>query len=331
MGDTYADLVVAATYSELIDLGHISSCAVYAPPPNHARGGWALDPVLAYQKHAAGGAGFAFFDRVSRAEEWERNFNRAGIFARTIHDKTPKDERKRALEELGSGRIHLICNVDTMTEGVDVPSASVCLLARTIGHASKYIQIVGRVLRAHPGKKTAVLLDLVDATSQHGFPTEDREYSLSGDGNGAIRRTSTSELRTCPGCSLVFLRALPSCPHCGWVAPIVVAPEIHIWNVGLRRHYAGADTPDEHKQSEYERLRTLAKRRNFSIGWVIREYEKLFHAKPPLDDVTEEEKHAEFIALFRLGAVKGYKPKFAAARYYATFGVWPPRAWNAAS
>jgi len=218
-----------------------------------------------------------------------------------------------------------------MTEGIDVPAASVCILARAMSHVSLYIQIVGRVLRSHPGKGNAILLDLVDASSRFGHPTEDREYSLDAGIDHAITRTSAGTMRTCPGCSMVFLRTLSECPHCRWSPPKIEIPDIHIWNVGLRRVYAGAATAVEHKRSEYERLRVFARRRGFSIGWVIREYEKLFASRPDLRDVTAEERRAEFNSLVETARKRDFKPTFAAARYKDLFGAWPPRSWGSAA
>lgn len=324
LGDVFQDLVVAATYSELIEAGHIAKCRVFAPPEDSVEGGWALDPVEAYKRHAEDSTAFAFFDRVQRAEEWRDNFNLAGIRAAVISDKTKPADRERYLEELGSGALRVVCNVYTMTEGVDVPSVRTCILARPFSHPSMYLQAVGRVLRPHPNKPHALLLDLVDASSSHGCPTDDRDYSLTGD---AITVSKNSGHRACPECGLMFKYGVPQCPGCGWSVPRVEAPEIVIWNVSLRRVYRGADTADEHKESERDRLLLVAQRKGWSIGWVVKEYKKLFASAPDLSFVATETKRHEYTQLRRLGIERGYKPGFAAVRFKETFGYWPPRDW----
>jgi superfamily II DNA or RNA helicase len=76
--------------------------------------------------------------------------------------------------------VRVLTNVNTLTEGVDVPEARTCILARSFGHVGGYLQAAGRVLRAAPGKESAVVVDLTGATIRHGLPTTDRTYSLSG-------------------------------------------------------------------------------------------------------------------------------------------------------
>jgi superfamily II DNA or RNA helicase len=326
LGDIFDRMIVAASYSELLRDGHIAPCVVYAPPATQARSGWSLDPVTAYEKYTPSTRAFVFFNRIPRAEEWERNFNVAGVMARTISQKTSADDRQSILDQFRTNRIKVICNVNTMTEGVDVPAAATCILARPCAHASTYLQMVGRVLRPYPGKEHATLLDLVDASSKHGYPTEDRNYSLDGQAITATR-TDASGLRKCLRCSAMFSRVMSCCPQCGLVVVIAPPPQVHIWNMDLRRVYAGSNTPDEHKRNEYDRLRSVARGRGFSITWVIREYQKLFTDVPFLGDVDDDERQREYQDLVRVGREKGFKSGFAAARYKSIFGSWPPRSW----
>lgn len=324
LGDVFDALVVAASYSELLESGHLAPCVVYAPPPDKASSGWSCDPVTAYTRYAPGTLAFAFFDRVARATEWERAFCLAGVPARTIDGKTKASDRDSALASFSAGHTRVLCNVATMTEGVDVPAAGTCILARCPDHASTYLQMVGRVLRPHPGKPHALLLDIVDATSRHGYPTEDREYSLTGK---AITRTVKSEVRRCAECMAMFPNSLGACPMCGWVPPRPKPAEVRIYDAGLARVYRGAETADEHKTAERDRLLALAKRRSMGLWFVVREYKKLFGAEPSLTDLTEPDRRAEYDSLRAVGIAKGFKPGFAAKRYQMLFGTWPPRSW----
>jgi superfamily II DNA or RNA helicase len=324
MGDVCSEMVVAASYSELLAAGHLAPCVVYAPPRDKASSGWACDPVQAYQQFAPGTMAFAFFDRVARSTEWERAFCLAGVNARTIDGKTKDKDRDRYLEDFAAGLVRVLCNVATMTEGVDIPAAATCLLARCPDHASTFLQMVGRVLRPHPSKPHALLLDLVDATARHGYPTEDREYSLTGK---AIQRASKSEVRRCAECMAMYPNGLAACPLCGWVPPKPRPVEVRIYDAGLQRVYQGADTADEHKLSEYRRLRMLAKRQGYGLQFVVKEYKKLFGVEPSLRGVPEQDKRAEYDALRAVQIAKGLKPGFVGVRYKALFGAWPPREW----
>jgi superfamily II DNA or RNA helicase len=329
LGDIFTALVVAASYSELLAAGHLAPCVVYAPPPDKASAGWSCDPVMAYQKYAPGTIAFAFFDRVARSNEWERAFSLAGIQARTIDGKTPDRDRADILEGFARGNPRIVCNVATMTEGVDVPAAATCILGRCPEHPSTFLQMVGRVLRPHPGKPHALLLDISDATSRHGYPTEDREYSLTGQ---AITRASKSEVRRCAECMAMYPSKLPACPMCGWVPPKPKPIEVRIYAAELARVYAGADTPDEHKLAEFQRLIELAKRKGWALYFVVKEYKKLFADEPPqqwLRALPEDIRLAEYHSLKLAQLTRGFKPGFVPARYKAMFGVWPPREWSA--
>jgi DNA repair protein RadD len=324
LGDIFDSLVVAASYSELLAAGHLAPCVVYAPPPDEAKSGWSCDPVTAYTKFSPGTLAFAFFDRVARSNEWERAFSLAGVQARTVDGKTPDKDRARYLDQFASGQVQVLCNVATMTEGVDIPAASTCLLGRCPEHASTYLQMVGRVLRPFPGKPHALLLDIVDATSRHGYPTEDREYSLTGK---AITRAAKSDVRRCAECMAMFPSSLLACPLCGWSPPKPKPPDVRICDAGLRLVYQGADTKDEHKAAELERLVMVAKRRSIGLWWVQREYKKLFGAEPSLRSLPDDAKRAEYEALRVVQRAKGFKPGFVSVRYKQLFGSWPPREW----
>lgn len=325
LGDVFDDIVVAATYSELIDQGHVAPCVVHTSPPEHPVTGWALDPVEAYKRYAEDSIAVAFFDRVQRAEQWKDNFNLAGIRAAALSDKTPKDERERIIADLNAGNIRVCCNVNVLTEGTDIPPLRTCILARPFSHASPFMQAAGRVLRPHPSKPYAILLDLCDQYAQHGSPTDDRVYSLTGD---AITVSRSTGMRSCPACGYPFPYGCPECPRCHWIVPKPPMPEVKIWNVELRRVYRGAETADEHKCAERDRLLGLAERKDWSLGWVVKEYRKLFDADPVLTGLPESARRKEYDRLRRTARERGFKPGFAKIRYKTLFGGWPPRAWD---
>lgn len=328
LGDIFSALVEAASYSELIQAGHLVDCHVDRNPADEAVNGWSRDPLTAYLALAPAEQGpcFAFFDRVARAEEWAEKFSAAGIRAAVVSEKTPRADRVWALESFARGDVRVLCNVATLTEGVDVPAASVCILASPCSHPSIYLQKCGRVLRPSPGKTHAVLLDLVSASWVHRIPTADRVYSLTGKAIQAAEKTVA--LTVCLECGHTHLSAQRQCPRCGFIRTTPPPPTIRIWNVQLRRVYAGAATPEPAKSDEFSRLRAVAQAKGFTIGFAIREYSKLFSAPPPLDSVTDDEWRAEYDALRRLGAARGFKPGFAAARFKSLRGAWPPRAWG---
>lgn len=318
LGDRFSRLVVAAHYSDLLRDGFLVDCRVLRPDEVLSKG-LALDPVDAYLKHGEQRAGFVFVQRVSQAKEIAERFRAAGIEARAVTERCSTAERDAAIDGLASGEVRLLVNVYTLTEGVDIPHASVCILARPVGHVSQYLQIAGRILRPCPAKQDALLIDLTGASHLHGLPTEDRIYSLDGVG---IRRKSQS-VTTCQLCGASYESGPTACPECGFVLPHKDWKPPRVMNVELRAVYRGAATPDDAKRREYERLRAEQRATGRSVESVVVRFRDLFGEAPNLDDVTIAERRDEYRRLAKIGAQKGYNGNFAGARYKSIFGTWP--------
>lgn len=323
LGDLFSGMVVAAKYTELVRDGFLVPCACYQPPASMG-GDLAQDPLAAYQRYAENSRTFGFAASVALAHELAERFTAAGYPSACIHAQTPRRERDEIVDRFSAGELRAIWNCNTMTEGVDVPAARCVILARSFRHVGSYLQAAGRVLRPHPDKPHAILIDLTGATLAHGMPTEDREYSLDGEG---IKRTSLAPLRNCAECGATVLSAVRVCPECGYEAPAQEKPDPKIYDLELKAVFAGADTPSDAKGREYRRLRQVAKDKGWSLGWVVREYKKLFNEDPVMVDVGEEEQREELARLRALAAEKGWKPGFAGVRFKTMFGKWPPRGW----
>lgn len=179
LGDIFTSLVVAANYSELINGGFLVPVRAYRPTTCLGND-LAQDPVDSWLSLSEGSRAFVFCPRVEIAEATAQRFRDVGVIAATIEAETPSRERDRILTDFRRGRIKVITNVNTMTEGVDVPEARTVILAKAYGHAGAFMQACGRVLRTANGKEDAIMIDLTGASIRHGLPTDDREYSLSG-------------------------------------------------------------------------------------------------------------------------------------------------------
>lgn len=319
LGDLFETMVVAASYPQLVDAGHIVPARVFAPDGALAKG-LANNPVQAYLKHGEGGQCFLFAASVELAYQFAREFREAGISAECIEGTTNSDKRKDLLDRFRAGELRVLTNVYVLTEGVDVPAASVCLIARGVGHVTPYLQMVGRVLRPAPGKEYGIVIDLSGVTYTHGLPTELREYSLTG----GIRRLPKSEraLRVCQRCGMTFVGV--KCSRCGFQLESK-KPRPTIYDMTLREVYAGAATPEEAKRRWLNEQLLLTKK---SYAQLVHEYVRLFDQKPR--DVPEGVRKAEWQRLLERALQEGHKAGWAAHRYKASFGTWPPREWRAA-
>lgn len=136
--------------------------------------------VASHQKYAGGRQAVAFTTTVDGARELAGVFNEAAISASFASAETPKEERRRILDDFRKGRTRVLCNVGLYTEGLDVPEVSCIHQVRPTQSDSLYIQMVGRALRLFPGKTDALILDYA--------PLEAREIVMLGDVLGAPAR-----------------------------------------------------------------------------------------------------------------------------------------------
>lgn len=328
LGDMFQAMVVAAHYSELIRDGYLVPLRVLRPESQLDRG-LAKTPLEAYQARGEGRKGFGFARTIEEATRLAREFTAAGIPSAVVDAGTSRDERRRAIAMLDAGELRILWSVYALTEGVDVPSASVGILARSFGHASTLLQAAGRVLRPAHGKRDALLLDLPGVTHEHGVPTADRDYTLQG----MPLKRGLAAVKVCQACGYCWDKP-GACPRCGFAVVEAKEPKPpRIYNAELREVYAGAATPDAAKRVEAARLLERARERGYSDYWAKRQYEELFLEPMPelraLDDV--ERKKTEYRRLLDVAKSRGHKPGWAAWQYKVTYGSWPPKSWTLSS
>ena len=216
LGDIFDALVVGSTVRELTDLGHLVPCRVYAPAAGTLETGeMVLSPAQAYLDRAEGQRAVVFCTTVEHAERVAGEMMAAGIPTGVVHGESGA-ARRTALDDLAAGRLRAVANVHVLTEGWDLPSVAVCILARKPVHVGTFLQMVGRVLRPAPGKTYATLLDLCGSVIEHGPPDAEHEYALDGRG---ISKVDREAIRQCVACGGVFLAGPAQCPMCGHTAP----------------------------------------------------------------------------------------------------------------
>lgn len=318
LGDMFTDLIVGAQYSELIDQGFIVPAKVFQPARGYnvsKRFALALDPIEALARYGRGQA-FGFAPSVKLAREYAARSDRYA----SIDGKVPKSERRRIIDAFRAGSLDVLWNYNVLTEGVDIPSAETVILGRAFSHVSAYMQAVGRVLRSAEGKEYAIVIDLGGVTHIHGFPTDDRVYSLDGDG---IRKTDVQLLRNCPKCGCTLPAVQMLCDECGYEFKTRDPRIPQCFSLELQEAMAGTRTVESAKEAEYNELRAIQKRGRKSLRWLAKEYKKRFQCKPAFSDVTRDEKHREH-ALMRAEAMRrGYRLGWVSHQFHALFGHYP--------
>lgn len=128
----------------------------------------ALDAIAkAYVDHAADRPGVVFTPTVATAQEAARALQTAGITAAPVWGDMGRDERRATLARYEAGDIQVLTNCMVLTEGFDAPHTSCVVVARPTKSAGLYVQMVGRGLRPAPGKRDALLLDVMGASTRH--------------------------------------------------------------------------------------------------------------------------------------------------------------------
>ncbi|GGZ28616.1 hypothetical protein GCM10010387_22600 [Streptomyces inusitatus] len=121
----------------------------------------------AYTNHAADRPGVVFTPTVATAQSMAAAFRDTGITAAAIWGDMPRDQRTQELARYKSGAVQVLTNCMVLTEGFDAPWTSCVVIARPTKSAGLYCQMVGRGLRLHEGKRDALVLDVMGASTRH--------------------------------------------------------------------------------------------------------------------------------------------------------------------
>ena len=183
------------------------------------------DAARHYLKLANGTRAIAYCVSIRHSESVSSHFNEQGIPAAHIDGTTPREEQRRIVRAFSDGDIHVLCNVDLLTTGFDlsaqvgreVPVETVIGL-RPTASVALHLQMLGRGLRRKPNP--AIFLDHAGNLKRHGFPDDEREWSLAGQPKRGKREKGAEPVTShCPECHALH-RPAPTCPNCGHEYPV---------------------------------------------------------------------------------------------------------------
>lgn len=127
--------------------------------------------VEAWQKHAAQRLTLAFCVNLEHMEGLRWTFKKAGVIVDSVSGDLEKEDRRDRLARFADGRTRVMTSVGVLTEGYDNPAVDCALMARPTQSRPLYIQMIGRSLRRHPGKKDTLILDITDNCRRHSLVT----------------------------------------------------------------------------------------------------------------------------------------------------------------
>lgn len=237
----FADcMVLGPSMRELIDAGFLSPYRIFAPPTaldlskvKTRAGDYAKDqlaeatdkPTITgdavdhYRRLAAGKRAVAFCVSVEHARHVAEQFLASGIPAEMLDGSADPAERDACIKRFERGETLVLTSCEIVSEGFDLPAIEVAILLRATKSVSLFLQQVGRALRVFPGKDEALIFDHVGAIRQHGFPDDERDWTLDGvtkKKRAANDNEPNVAIQTCPKCFSVH-RPAPVCPTCSHV------------------------------------------------------------------------------------------------------------------
>lgn len=212
--DEFDELVTGPTVRELVSWGNLVPARVWAPGKVLDKG-VARDPVELVTSECMDRRCVIFAPDGASAVTIAERLNTAGYTTETVLDGTPSETRRGVRARLAAGVTRGIVTVRAVVEGFDAPCLDCAILCAAFTTIAPWLQAIGRVVRAHPGKTEALVYDLRGAVYLHGLPEDDRVWSLEGEqGKSAPQRVAG--LRTCKSCHAVF-EPRTRCPRCGSV------------------------------------------------------------------------------------------------------------------
>lgn len=172
--------------------------------------------VKHYLKLAAGKQAIAYTYNVDSAIRLAQAFNSQGITARAVAGSTPKEERRKIIEDYHAGKIKIVTNAELFTEGLDLPNVDCVIMLRPTQSLSLYLQFAMRSMNPREGK-TAIIIDHVGNVERFGLPTDDREWALEGREKGKTSSSGATikSVTVCQTCFASFYRTGGTCPYCG--------------------------------------------------------------------------------------------------------------------
>jgi len=246
LGDIFKSLIMGPTVKELISWGNLSPFRYYSPPVavdfsdlhvkygDYVQSEVALcmdkseiigDLIAQYNKLAPGARAVCYCASIEHSQHTADMFRLAGINAMHIDGETKDIVRKAAIADFKAGKIKILCNVDLISEGFDVPAMEAVILARPTQSLTLYIQQAMRAMRIDKDNpnKVAIIIDHVGNVYRHGLPDEDREWTLESKKKKSVPREVM--MKICPKCYYAHNPA-PICPGCGHIYEVAVQEAI---------------------------------------------------------------------------------------------------------
>ena len=232
-----------------------------------------------------------FASGIGHSRLLAKRFEAEGIATAHLDGNTPMDERDDIISRLKSGALRVVCNYGVLTEGTDIPNVSAIVNCRLTQSLSLWLQMAGRGLRSHTGKRDCIIHDHGGSARLHGLPDQPQEWTLN----------RTADIQKAKKTALIPVDKVKVCPDCGRVHE----RDVLICECGYAFKRAEIrETPGELEKLTDFKAASPAKRRSDYMRWM-----------------WEQEN-------FKRKDGQPYSPGYAYAKYKSKYGVPPLFAWR---
>ena len=315
LANTYTNVVSACTVNELIEQGLLISPRVFIAKQidmsgaKKVAGEWSdkeatergikitgdvVAEWIAKTNEVFGGPKktIVFCSGVAHGADLVQKFAEAGFNFISVSYKDDDEYKRQVLEDFAKPdtEINGLIATDLLTKGFDVTDVCIGVSARPFSKSfSAHVQQLGRIMRPHDSKETAIWLD----HSGNFLRFRDQWDSLCSDGvtyldDGAEKTKPEptdveKEKSKCPKCGCLWNSATDVCAHCGFVRArkndvVSVAGEMtELSLVPKKEKYS-----PEYKESFYAQLIGWAMETGKRPGLAFYKYQEKFGVQPSM-------------------------------------------------
>lgn len=231
-----------------------------------------------------------FSSGVAHGQELARRFQEAGFNFLSISYKDDEEEKQAILNEFAKPdtMIQGVISTDILTRGFDQTDIEHVILAQPLRKSfSKFVQMIGRGARQHPGKEFC----LIQCNSGNWLRFQKDWQQLFTEGVQALGDSPDDKKReertekekaaaSCPRCKQVWSPGADVCSFCGHVREVRVdVQEV----AGVMQEVSGPPVEkydSATKERWFQELLTYAHFKGYKDGWAFFKYQDKFGIRP---------------------------------------------------
>lgn len=236
--------------------------------------------------------GIVFTSGIAHGTDLAAKFNEAGINAVQISSNDDDEFKADVLKDFkrADSEIKLVLSSEILERGFDQSDIDFVILAKAVKKSfSKFVQMIGRGARPHPGKEVCIVQDHGNnwlRFNEHWSELYGSGVSeLSSEPDKAQKKEPTKkekEHAKCPKCGAIWPGNSDVCAHCGMVRvrrnDVTVMP-------GEMVELASAKSQDKYSsdymENFYKGLIGLFRSQNKNEGRAFHLYREKFGKNPP--------------------------------------------------